>query len=786
MARRPTAKPTPVSAPGRLATSVPRSTPTWSEEDALTKSGADLLGLASRYQYRFDPQPVAKGGQGTIWFATRDDGLEVAIKVARSTANAEQALHHEIGMLRSMERHGIARTVRCLDVIDHDGSPGMVMPRYRGHLGTWLQETIHKPGENTLDDVLSTVAAVSHVLGQVHKVPWGGSMLVHRDVKPENLFITHEGEVHLGDFGGAMAITGLKAVELALFGSPMCAPLDQMLPGIAIPDPTWDTYALCVILYAAITGSRPAYQADPREVLTHQGRQLWELARRAIHAQGKDAQQLRVAFAQGRIGTSAADLIDVTGRGALNEHDRALLDQRLAMLCRLAKVPEANVRHLQSGLWRVLTRGLSPLSHPSPPNRYRDSDELAEQLEDIRDLLVRSREARDSQREALLKRLDGATDDPVPVRRGMNPWPLVVLAGSVLIAAAILYNSRFPLLELVFPPDPQADIPTRAVRIASRQPVAPDDAEELIGAEALVDHDVFWFDGQTAAHLEFETPVATDLVQVQVLPTRRRSALWVGPRRTLRAGLHEEEWSGATIDGERAPEGLYRFRVDTSQLGSRRSPVTTLVRGVVASVPEGRQEPTIVLEHDIEVPLSKLVERRWEVAVPRFRIDRHEVTWGEWAGCVAAGGCPPLDGAGADALPAVGLTFEQLATYCAWNGGRVASEAEWRSAAGPGRYPWGEDRPDCHYAHAKGCADGPIPVGSLVDGDTPEGVSDLAGNAWEWVRGGLGDDPPVLLGGSADTSGTELGKEARRDPAKEAVPRLAGGRCTYPPSPESG
>jgi formylglycine-generating enzyme required for sulfatase activity len=77
--------------------------------------------------------------------------------------------------------------------------------------------------------------------------------------------------------------------------------------------------------------------------------------------------------------------------------------------------------------------------------------------------------------------------------------------------------------------------------------------------------------------------------------------------------------------------------------------------------------------------------------------------------------------------------------YSAWLGGSLATEAQWefvaRGAHGR-KYPWGDaPEPSCNLAIYRGCADGLVAAGvGRENGRTPEGVSDLAGNAWEWCR----------------------------------------------------
>ncbi|MCX6581718.1 MAG: SUMF1/EgtB/PvdO family nonheme iron enzyme [Candidatus Aminicenantes bacterium] len=119
--------------------------------------------------------------------------------------------------------------------------------------------------------------------------------------------------------------------------------------------------------------------------------------------------------------------------------------------------------------------------------------------------------------------------------------------------------------------------------------------------------------------------------------------------------------------------------------------------------------------------------------------------------------------------PVVEVTWYAARAYCLWlsylqqegGGGlyRLPTEVEWEWAAAgrePGNklreYPWptskGEPSPElANYGENVGAT---TPVGRYPEGATPEGLMDMAGNAWEWMDNWYDEDKKyrVLRGGS--------------------------------------
>jgi formylglycine-generating enzyme required for sulfatase activity len=141
-----------------------------------------------------------------------------------------------------------------------------------------------------------------------------------------------------------------------------------------------------------------------------------------------------------------------------------------------------------------------------------------------------------------------------------------------------------------------------------------------------------------------------------------------------------------------------------------------------------------------------------EVYLDAYKIDKFEVTAGDYEQCVDDGFCTPAATGdaftyglpGKETHPISGVNWNQAKTYCEWRGKRLPTEAEWEKAARgtEGRkYPWGnEPGVSCEHAFMEdasgvdGCGTGDTaPVGSRPEGASPYGVQDMIGGVWEWA-----------------------------------------------------
>lgn len=100
-------------------------------------------------------------------------------------------------------------------------------------------------------------------------------------------------------------------------------------------------------------------------------------------------------------------------------------------------------------------------------------------------------------------------------------------------------------------------------------------------------------------------------------------------------------------------------------------------------------------------------------------------------------------------MPASCMSWHEAFAFCAWDGGRLPTDAEWNYVAAGGaeqrKYPWGSAPPDPTRAVLSFTPTGHLtPVGSTPAGASKWGVLDLSGSRVEFVRDGANSSTPSI------------------------------------------
>ena len=202
---------------------------------------------------------IGSGGMGSVWLAERCDGRferKVAIKfihLAVLDAAGAERFKREGAILGKLAHPQIAE---LLDAgLTSSGEPFLALEYVEGQpIDAYCNH--NKLGvEARIRLFLDVLSAVAHA---------HSNLIVHRDIKPTNVFVRNDAQVKLLDFGIAKALAGDQEIgsdpwltlEAGAALTPMFAAPEQ-LSQATITTAT-DIYSLGVLLYLLLTGQHPA------------------------------------------------------------------------------------------------------------------------------------------------------------------------------------------------------------------------------------------------------------------------------------------------------------------------------------------------------------------------------------------------------------------------------------------------------------------------------------------------------------------------------------------------
>jgi serine/threonine protein kinase len=213
---------------------------------------------------------IGSGGMATVYEATHRNGHRVAIKILHSDVSASEDLRarflREGYVANKVEHPGAVRVLD--DDTAEDGSVFLVMDLLEGET---LDARVKRLGGRLPALEVSALAyQVLDVLAAAHD-----KGVVHRDVKPENLFLTVDGVLKVLDFGMARVMLepaeGTATRAGMVIGTPAFMAPEQALGQSARVDGRTDLWAVAAAMFAMITG-RYVHEAETmQEMLIRAG-----------------------------------------------------------------------------------------------------------------------------------------------------------------------------------------------------------------------------------------------------------------------------------------------------------------------------------------------------------------------------------------------------------------------------------------------------------------------------------------------------------------------------------
>jgi len=246
-----------------------------------------VLGTLLGGRYRLDAQ-IGRGGMSTV-YRSFDIVLErpVAIKLMhREIATDSDQLERFRREARSVAQLNHPHVVTVIDA-GEEALPDAHYPEADGRVGTpyivleyvqgeTLKDLIRRDGPLEIPRAIAYAIEIARALGAAHE-----RLIVHRDVKPQNILISVEGGAKITDFGIART---LSEEGLTMAGR-VLGTTDYVSPEQALGEPVTgqsDLYSLGVVVYEMLTGEVPFRGSSPVAV-----------AMRHVREQVPDVQLLR-------------------------------------------------------------------------------------------------------------------------------------------------------------------------------------------------------------------------------------------------------------------------------------------------------------------------------------------------------------------------------------------------------------------------------------------------------------------------------------------------------------
>lgn len=253
-----------------------------------------------------DWTPPKYGGMGAVFTAThRELQRRVAIKIIHplsSVSSTEKAIQHFRNEAKILAKMNHPDIVTIYDFKQNDSFYYLVMEIAKGES---IQSLLKTNKKLTLDQTVTILKPICEALDYAHQ-----NGIIHRDIKPTNIFVHDYSKIEIIDFGIANLMDNINTDTS---GTPNYMPPEQHNPQ-AVITPSVDQYSLALLTFEMLTGIPPKDGKLPQRP-SHFSIPLYKILQRATNPDSQKRYPTIMDFYQAlhRISIFARNRRTITG-----------------------------------------------------------------------------------------------------------------------------------------------------------------------------------------------------------------------------------------------------------------------------------------------------------------------------------------------------------------------------------------------------------------------------------------------------------------------------------------
>lgn len=226
-----------------------------------------MIELGSLFQNRYHIQRyIGKGGMADVYEAIDTiSKYEVAIKICRDDVESKEEMYqrflYEIKIAAAIQNH-----YNIVKIYDYGKTKEQLPYMITEFLyGQTLRDVIDTKRNLGLEETCYIISQLLDALDELHT-----RGIIHRDVKPQNIYLLPDSTVKLGDFGISIFVSEVSNINEVnkIIGTPQ-----YMAPELAMGKKASflsDIYAVGITFFELLVGSVPFNGDDPNGILKKQ------------------------------------------------------------------------------------------------------------------------------------------------------------------------------------------------------------------------------------------------------------------------------------------------------------------------------------------------------------------------------------------------------------------------------------------------------------------------------------------------------------------------------------